>query len=281
MTDYYEPILPDGHHLALSRKNDGAFSGNSFDDSGALGRPDWRRVDRGESDSRDDADAPALSMTVLKVAIGVAAGAVATIIAIKAAPHAKHWWNDFRSRWNGRSEAGEPGRQAATAETATLSIAASADFPSEVAAVLDEDSISMSSAEAQQRLLAILLAGAFIADQMRVLSNARVEDADAPLELTNALEKLSAPQLTDTINRMLQANTSLLDTETSAEFMRIFGGGRIIDGRYVPLRNGKVKGAFRLTDSETQPTPQAAARLRAAVGKHSRKLTGREADQGR
>lgn len=247
MTDYYEPILPDGHHLALSRKNDGAFSGNSFDDSGALGRPDWRRVDRGESNSRDDADAPA---TVLKAAM-VAASAVATIAAIKAAPHAKRWWNDFRSTWNGRSEAGEPGSQAATAETATLGIAASADFSSEVAAVLDEDSISMSSAEVQQRLLAILLAGAFIADQMRVLSSARVEDADAPLELASALEKLSAPQVTDTINRMLQANTSLLDEETSAEFMRIFGGGRIIDGRYVPLRNGKVKDALRLTDSET------------------------------
>lgn len=85
---------------------------------------------------------------------------------------------------------------------------------------------------------------------MRVLSNAHLKDADAPLELTSALEKLSAPQLTDTINRMLQANSSLLNEQASAEFMRIFGGGRIIDGQYVPLRNGKVTDALRLTNSE-------------------------------
>jgi hypothetical protein len=250
MTDYYEPILPEGHHLAPSRKNDGAFSGNSFDDSGALGRPDWRRVDRGESDSEDDADAPSLSAT-LTMAIGIAVGAAATIAAIKAAPHVKRQLSALKSRWHGKSGAGEPVIQAATAETAMPGIAAGADFSSAVAAVLDEDSISMSSAEAQRRLLAILLAGAFIADQLRVLSNARVEDAGAPLELTSALEKLSAPQLTDTINRMLQANTALLDEETSAEFMRIFGGGRIVDGRYVPLRNSKIKDALRLTDSRS------------------------------
>jgi hypothetical protein len=50
---------------------------------------------------------------------------------------------------------------------------------------------------------------------------------------------------------MLQANSSLLDEQLSVEFMRIFGGGQIIDGRYMPLRNSKVKHALRLTNSET------------------------------
>jgi hypothetical protein len=73
----------------LSRKNDGAFSGNSFDDSGTLGRADWRRVDKDEADSRSNVDAPDPSATGLKVAIGVAVGIVGTIVAIKAAQHIK------------------------------------------------------------------------------------------------------------------------------------------------------------------------------------------------
>ena len=250
MADYYEPILPDGHHLGLSRKNDGAFSGNSFDDSGALGRPDWRRVDKDEADSLSNVDAPDPSATVLKVAIGVAVVVVGTIVAIKAAPHMKSRWNDIKSKWNRRSETSEADSQAATAEMATLSSTEHADFSNEVDAALEEHGTSMSSAEAQKHLLAILMAAAFIADQMRALSNARIEDDDASLELKSAMEKLTAPQITDSINRMLEANASLLDEETSAEFMKVFGGGRIVDGPYVPLRNDKIKDALRLTDGE-------------------------------
>jgi hypothetical protein len=139
------------------------------------------------------------------------------------------------------------GSQAATAEMATLSSAASADFPNEVDAALEEHGISMSSAEAQKRLLALLMAAAFIADQMRALSSARIEDDAASLELKRAMEKLTAPKITDSINRMLEANASLLDEETSVELMKIFGGGRIVDGQYVPLRNEKIKDALCLT----------------------------------
>ena len=39
--------------------------------------------------------------------------------------------------------------------------------------------------------------------------------------------------LTHTINRMLEANASLLDDETSAIFTKIFGGGQVVDREYV------------------------------------------------
>jgi hypothetical protein len=64
------------------------------------------------------------------------------------------------------------------------------------------------------------------------------------------MEKLTAPQLTDSTNRMLETNSSLLDAETSNELMKIFGGGRFVDGQYVPLRNEKIKDALRLSDGE-------------------------------
>jgi hypothetical protein len=182
----------------------------------------------------------------VKVVIGVAVG----VVAVKAAPHIKSRLNDLKSKWNRSSEKSEADSRAATAEMATLSSAASADFSNEVDVALEEHGTSMSSVEAQKRLLALLTAAAFIADQMRALANARIEDDDASLELKSAMEKLTAPQITDSINRVLETNSSLLDEETSAEFMKIFGGGRIVDGQYVPLRNEKIKEALRLTGGE-------------------------------
>jgi len=89
------------------------------------------------------------------------------------------------------------------------------------------------------------MAAAFIADQIRELTNAQVEDG-ASLELQSAVETLTVPHLTDSLNRMLEVDASLLDDETSAELMKIFGGGRIVEGQYVPLRNDKIKEALRL-----------------------------------
>ncbi len=97
----------------------------------------------------------------------------------------------------------------------------------------------------------MLTAAAFIADQMRMLSDARIEDDEGFPALKSAMEKLTTQQVTDSINRMLEKNASLLDEEKSAEFMRIFGGGRFVDGVYVPLRNEKIKEALRLQYSET------------------------------
>jgi len=108
----------------------------------------------------------------------------------------------------------------------------------------------VSSEEAQRRIAMIMVAAAFIADQIRALSRARVENAEAPRELRTALAKLSAADLTDTVNRMLEANSSLLSDDTSAAFMKIFEGGRVVEGEYVPLRHNKVRDALRLTNGE-------------------------------
>ncbi|GIG62597.1 hypothetical protein Lfu02_69690 [Longispora fulva] len=85
-----------------------------------------------------------------------------------------------------------------------------------------------------------------IADRMRALSNARVEDdVDLP-ELRRAMEKLSTQQVTDVVNRMLATNNSILDGETAEIFAGIFRGGHIVDGEYVPLRSDRIKEALSL-----------------------------------
>ncbi|GAA4227844.1 hypothetical protein GCM10022254_16530 [Actinomadura meridiana] len=242
--DYYVPILSDGHRLVASRKNEGAVSGNSFDDSGALGRVDWRPV------GKDEVHSPSKADTVRNVTVGVVMGVVVTSVAIKAAPRIKSRWNDLKAKRNRNSEASEADGRAATTEMADLSSTAPVDFPKEVDVTLEDFSVSMDSAEVQRRLIAILVAAAFIADQMRALSNARTEDDGASLDLKSTMEKLTAPNIVGGMNRMLAANSSLLDEETSAEIMKLFGGGRFVDGQYVPLRNAKIKDVLRLTDGE-------------------------------
>lgn len=69
--------------------------------------------------------------------------------------------------------------------------------------------VSMSSAEWQERVRAMLLARAFSEEQWKLLSHARVEDADhAPLEWQRELSQLTAQQFADRINLVLEANSS-------------------------------------------------------------------------
>ena len=102
----------------------------------------------------------------------------------------------------------------------------------------------MSTSEAQRYLLAVLLAASFIAEAMRKLSHARIEGG-LP-ELSSAINKLTTPRLTDAINQMLEVTPALLDDKTSAVFTKIFGGGQVLNGAYVPLRVERVRDALSL-----------------------------------
>jgi hypothetical protein len=184
------------------------------------------------------------SGAVLQVAVEVAV----RLAAAELARYLKTRRAAAKAQRNSNLEASEVDSQAVAAELTALDGAVTADFANEVDVVLEEHQASMSSAEAQERLLAILVAAAFIAEQMRALSNVCVEDASP--ELRNAMDKLTIQQLTDSMNRMLEANSSLLDDETSAELMKVFGGDRFVDGQYVPLRNEKIEDVLRMSEGD-------------------------------
>lgn len=178
--------------------------------------------------------------------------AVALIVAgVIAAPHIKKWWQEkafpfLKTKWPPLERFSRPAArtgdsEVAQTELALLSKTATADFSEAVDAALEDSKSSMSRETARKRLAAILIAAAFIAEQIRVLSYAHIEDDAQFPELTSAIEKLTTQQVTDSINRMIEADASLLDDETSTSLMKFFGGGGVIDGEYVPLRNGNVK----------------------------------------
>ena len=51
---------------------------------------------------------------------------------------------------------------------------------------------------------------------------------------------------------LLEKNPALLDEETSAELVKLFGGGRSVDGQCVPVRSERVEETLRLTDGDMQ-----------------------------
>lgn len=179
---------------------------------------------------------------LLKVAAGIALGVLMSVGVYKATPHVKTWWKERRAKKVADSESGELAVGADASERDTVGVAV---FASEVEVVLAEQRAEMSSVEAQRRVLEIMLAAAVIAGNMRALSDAQLEHS-APKELRSALDKLTVPQVTDSLNRMLEADTTLLGEQASADVMKLFGGGRAIDGRYVPLRGEMIQEALRL-----------------------------------
>jgi hypothetical protein len=95
----------------------------------------------------------------------------------------------------------------------------------------------MSSAEAQARYLLALAARAYSDEQMRLVSNAHIEEGEGFMELQRALAELP-PQQVANILENLEANPSLLNDGTLDELGKILGISRV-DGGYVPIEERK------------------------------------------
>lgn len=191
-----------------------------------------------------DADGP--SPDEVAQAIGVVIGVAVAVVAgaVQAAPHVRRWWRDACT-----PRLKKLVRKRAVVEPLELP-AAPSDFSRAVEVAVNESGERMSGDEAEKRLAAMLAAAAFIADQIRTLKNARIDDADMA-ELSRAMDRLMTQQVTDCINQVLERDASLLDAKTSNDFMRVFGGGREVDGQYIPIQNERIRDALRLTPGET------------------------------
>ncbi len=210
----------------------------------------------------DEASVPQASEpSILAEVIAVVVSHAIEAAVAEAKPHVKKLWNDkavpaiksARNKTSSRIAKARGGdRQADAAELATFVEAAPADSSEEVAAVLEEDKLSMSSEEAQELLVAALMAKAlsdeakaFGDEQIRTLLNARVEDVDGFLAWKISPEKLTPQEVEDRIHLMLETNPSFLE-----DFVKMFWRDRNVDGQSVPVTNEEIKEALRLTDGE-------------------------------
>lgn len=136
------------------------------------------------------------SPDLLPLAVAIAAGVSVGIVVKTAAPKVKVWWNDLRSQRSQNAATRELDREAQAVAVSAIPVE---DFSKAVDLALERHR-TMSSAEAERRILELLLAAAIIAKNMRALSGAHIEDG-ASLELQAAIEKLTVPQLTDKLRR--------------------------------------------------------------------------------
>jgi hypothetical protein len=182
---------------------------------------------------------------------------------IVSSPPVQRWWSDrvkpTIKRWfSRRAQPTSAARRGAPLAIGASELSVPESTPEEFAREVDDAVAAvgerMTSEEAQRRLAALLAAAAFIADQMRALSEARIVDKDALPTLRLALEQLSTEQVTHAMNRMLESNTDLLDERTGGAFLDVFGGGVTVEGVYVPLESGRIRDALRLPElSDTSP----------------------------
>ena len=262
--DALRPVVPEGTHLGYSKDNSGRYRALLFEDgtNKMVGPPELVEVEDDDNDepeytyepvpitpSSDSDEEPTLGEIV---ALAVVVAGIAGVI--KAAPHVIRWWQEkalpsLARTWNRLVDPrGETSTvQPAPTELEALSETAAEDFSTAVDFAIQDNRTPMSTAEAERRLAAMLAAAAFIAQQMRELSNARIEDDPALPALRHAMEHLTTQQVTDSINRMLESNTHQLDDALSAQLMTLFGGGgRDVDGEYIPLRNDRVREVLRM-----------------------------------
>ncbi|MGW1620109.1 hypothetical protein [Streptomyces sp. NPDC002172] len=165
-------------------------------------------------------------------------------------PHVERWWEDqalpaIKSRWkkmprrNRTVETRETDSQPAATEASTVIEATVVDSPHEVVAALDGHKANMNSTEARVRLLLALITRAFSEEQVRIVSNAHIEDDDDFAEPQRTVDELTSQQVANII-KMLEANPLFFNDETLAELGRILGG------------NEKINETLRLTGPENQ-----------------------------
>ena len=179
--------MPSGADLANSKATPGAVHGIFRSSDGIAGHADWVKVDLRQ---------PAVAIA----AVSLAAGILGTVAVMKSAPRIKSWWLDTvvptaKNVWGTIEPASN---SADLAETEAMLKQPILDaFTNGVEKAVQDTRGPMSSADAQRNLLEIMMAASIIADRMRALSNARIED-DAELpELRAAIEMLTTQQVTD------------------------------------------------------------------------------------
>lgn len=245
--------------LTPGRSRNGGFSQLLYDRDGSLVAHATFHPDDEDDERRESRFEPATEATSPEdeeLDLGVVIALALVVAGVVAAPRVKQWWintaapqlstvwSKFRSRL-GRKKTATTDHEAGT-ELAALSQTATVDFFRAVDEVLSDTKSTMNGDEAYRRLAMMLMAAAFISEQLDRLSNVRIEDDPDLHLLLGAVDKLTAGQVIDEVNTALELNSALLSDDASLEFMRRFGGGRFVDGNYVPVRAATIADALRL-----------------------------------
>lgn len=172
-------------------------------------------------------------------AIGIVVGALGTAAVVNA-PRIKQWWTDQAVpavQTVRRKVLRQDGLPDAASSDASVILTRSTlrSFVRRVGVAAGPD------------LIELLLAASIIADRMRTRSDADLEAESHYPEVSGAMERLASAEVVASVNRTLAAGDPPVDGETLDIFVRVFDGGRVVNGVYVPVREERVAGALRVT----------------------------------
>jgi len=229
----YEPVVPDGQHLGTSHEVDGAVTGHLFSDSDnkLQGHAAWREVEDPEEDySSSHEHEPPRQLTQEEIERAAEMAALIILGIIRgvqwASPRVKRWWDGsaapkLKLTWQkfrgGNKKEAEP----TDLGHLTASRARFVASPAGVEIAVATSKVRMTSAEWEQRLQAMLAAGAFQDEQRRILANAQIDDDERVLEAGTSQQELTPQQFAQRVQAMLEANPSLLSDTSTAEIIRV------------------------------------------------------------
>ena len=224
----------DDAELSRSQKKPGAYSPLTRDSDKKLGNVTLNEVDEyGEyeedfgNDWTPDIDAPPTAEPWLTPEEISALAETITSVFTAAKPHVAKWWKNQALPTMKSTNESARSRFARTRKNRPPTPAAEAVTSVEVA--LEDEHLSMTIDEAQQRLLAALVARAFSDEQVELLMRARIENAGGPLGFKSLMERFTPQEVEGHVSSLLEANPALLD-----EFVSLFRGERIAGSASLP-----------------------------------------------
>ena len=212
----------DDAELSRSQKRPGAYSPLTRDADRNLGQVTLDDADEYEYGLGDDwtQDFDASGNDNERLTAEEIARLVLTInsVVVAAKPHVTRWWKSHARPTIKSANESLRNRFAGTRKT---------EWPTEAteeATSLDvspEEHLPMTADEAQQRLLAALVARAFSDEQVRLLMRARIEDADSHPQFKGLVGQLTPEEFEIQVGLLLESNPTLVD-----DFFSFFRGSR-------------------------------------------------------
>lgn len=254
----YRPILGEGEHLLSSTDNPGRVRGLSRDENNQNpGIPEFEEYDiddfRNDSDAQVDDDS-AREISELLAMIAVAGGT--WIFSNYVLP----WWKETAWPWTkekvrdikARLTAKEELQPAATAESTTKEETELSQQLDEASSLIDRSfeniCFDMSEEEAKARVMNLVHHMIGMANEIRIMSNARITEAyeseKQSIEKQKDVEKFLSEKVAYGLNRLLSDERLELDSDVSAELFALTGGGIRDEGEYVPVQTDKLRKAM-------------------------------------
>ena len=236
---------PKGTHLSQSHKAPGDFSPLTRGDNSELGHVTLSPVSDDDSAADDpsfiyiydDASPPQKSreQEAFERAVSDQVSRLIDFGIAKARPHVEKFWQEkarpaIKSKWDNRPRRRKGERQLPAAEPVVIE-AEVVDSSYELVEAEGQYRQNMTSAEAQARYLMAMAAQAFSDEQMRIVTNANIDDGEGLIELERKLAELPPAQVAKMIEN-IEANPSLLIDE-AFDLSKILRADREVD--YLPI----------------------------------------------